>query len=217
MAGYNHYANCTCGWCVHYGRPTGDRGYSEGHFDKRDAENLLKQYGATRSLTACFVNPNARCPVCGCHVFYYENRFGSRVYFDELGPPWTKHHCTDNESTSEPIYKTAPVPSGRAAGLVAELVSAAKIAESEYVSSGELISREFWLSEIIDSYRQNFTNTVNAIILDHDRRPKIRFRFESDKPRVQTGDIVGLNLSMLSVFDNKRPRKYKIYVISFEY
>jgi hypothetical protein len=45
---------------------------------------------------SCFVRPNAHCPVCGATVFYYCNSYGSSVYFDELGPPWPKHFCTDN-------------------------------------------------------------------------------------------------------------------------
>jgi hypothetical protein len=32
-------------------------------------------------------------------VFFYQNSFGSRVFFDELGPPWPKHPCTDNGAT----------------------------------------------------------------------------------------------------------------------
>ncbi len=40
-----------------------------------------------------FVSPNAICPRCGEAVFYYENNNGSKVWFDELGPPWTKHGC----------------------------------------------------------------------------------------------------------------------------
>lgn len=46
---------------------------------------------------ASFTVPNAICPVCGAQVFFYQNDFGSRVYFDDLGPPWPKHPCTDNE------------------------------------------------------------------------------------------------------------------------
>lgn len=52
---------------------------------------------ATRSATSCFVEPNATCPVCGAYVFYYQNAHGSRVFFDELGPPWPKHPCTDSK------------------------------------------------------------------------------------------------------------------------
>lgn len=44
--------------------------------------------------TARYLNPNARCPVCGDPVFYYQNEHGSRVFFDEVGPPWPKHQCT---------------------------------------------------------------------------------------------------------------------------
>lgn len=37
--------------------------------------------------------PNASCPVCGADVYFYSNRHGSRVFFDDLGPPWPKHPC----------------------------------------------------------------------------------------------------------------------------
>ena len=43
-----------------------------------------------------YVNPNAHCPVCGCAVYFYQSPYGGRVFFDELGPPWPKHPCTDN-------------------------------------------------------------------------------------------------------------------------
>ena len=43
-----------------------------------------------------YVNPNARCPVCGANVYFYQSPYGGRVFFDELGPPWPKHPCTDN-------------------------------------------------------------------------------------------------------------------------
>ena len=55
--------------------------------------NFTKRYTAT----ARFIKPNAKCPVCGEEVYFYQNIFGSRVYFDELGPPWPKHPCTDND------------------------------------------------------------------------------------------------------------------------
>ena len=47
-------------------------------------------------VSACFVDPNARCPVCDEPVFYYENEWGSRVFFDELMPPWPKHPFTNS-------------------------------------------------------------------------------------------------------------------------
>lgn len=43
-----------------------------------------------------YTHPNATCPVCGQRVFYYESEDGGRVFFDDLGPPWPKHPCTDS-------------------------------------------------------------------------------------------------------------------------
>ena len=60
----------------------------------RPAKNVPHR-GAYSSPEA-YVNPNAKCPVCGKMVFYFQNRFGSRVFFDDLGWPWPKHPCTDN-------------------------------------------------------------------------------------------------------------------------
>jgi hypothetical protein len=50
--------------------------------------------------------------VCGAFVYFYANEHGSRVYFDEIGPPWPKHPCTDNAmhspGTSRQTSRTAP-------------------------------------------------------------------------------------------------------------
>ncbi len=65
--------------------------------------NKLANLNANSSFTSGFIKPNAMCPVCGELVFYYQNKHGSRVYFDELGPPWPKHECMDNtDSISSP-------------------------------------------------------------------------------------------------------------------
>jgi hypothetical protein len=51
-----------------------------------------------------FVNPNARCPVCGERVYFYQSPYGGKVFFDELGPPWTKHPCTTkNKAPNKPL------------------------------------------------------------------------------------------------------------------
>ena len=86
----------------------GNRHWVEGHSVERDnwSRNSDAHYGdiwrshviaerAHRSWFARFVNPNANCPECGAPVFFYQNEHGSRVFFDELGPPWPKHPCTD--------------------------------------------------------------------------------------------------------------------------
>lgn len=76
---WNHPPDCSCGWGgSFYG--------SAGAYSRQ-----------TNFVTpASYVNPNATCPVCGAQVFYYQSPCGGRVFFDELGPPWPKHPCTDN-------------------------------------------------------------------------------------------------------------------------
>jgi hypothetical protein len=54
--------------------------------------------------------PNARCPVCGASVFFYQNEYGSRVFFDELGFDWPKHPCTDNSRYDSPAAGKVCVP-----------------------------------------------------------------------------------------------------------
>lgn len=57
-----------------------------------------------------WAKPNAVCPVCGAFVYFYANEHGSRVYFDEIGPPWPKHPCTDNsEQSSWTSQKTSRI------------------------------------------------------------------------------------------------------------
>ena len=35
------------------------------------------------------------CRYCGRDVFYHENEYGSRVFFEALGEPWPKHRCRE--------------------------------------------------------------------------------------------------------------------------
>lgn len=61
-----------------------------------------------------YLNPNAKCPVCGKSVFFYQSEHGGRVFFDDLGWPWQKHPCTDRLAgqPSTAIY----APSGSSVG-----------------------------------------------------------------------------------------------------
>ena len=51
-----------------------------------------------------YLDPNALCPICGDHVYFFRCRNGGRVFFDDVGWPWPKHACTDN-----PDAQTGPV------------------------------------------------------------------------------------------------------------
>ena len=61
---------------------------------------VLANVRAGNSVASTYVTPNAECPVCGAAVFFYRNGNGSRVFFDELGPPWPKHPCTLSEPST---------------------------------------------------------------------------------------------------------------------
>jgi hypothetical protein len=85
------------GWCVGF-----------------DQKMSVKGQEPYRSPEA-FTDPNALCPVCGATVFYYQNSFGSRVFFDDLGWPWPKHRCTDSPaSQTGKIKRPAKTRHGRA-------------------------------------------------------------------------------------------------------
>lgn len=83
MPGHNHSPNCSCGWCFNLGSWKKPIYESQPH---------IPAFDTLRS----FVDPNAICPVCSAPVFFYQSPSGGRVFFDELGPPWPKHPCTDN-------------------------------------------------------------------------------------------------------------------------
>lgn len=63
-----------------------------------------------------WARPNATCPVCGQLVYFYSNKSGSRVYFDEIGPPWPKHPCTDMPTRTIASGRTKPALYSTAVG-----------------------------------------------------------------------------------------------------
>jgi hypothetical protein len=66
-------------------------GFPNAHLSTRLPVAQQSSFVSSNSL----LNPNATCPVCGQKVYFYSNSAGSKVYFDEVGPPWPKHPCTD--------------------------------------------------------------------------------------------------------------------------
>lgn len=93
---HNHRRDCNCGWggMWHGNTPFG----GTERIRVEPVYVIAQPIAATNRLRSFFslTVPNAKCPVCGVSVFFYMNRYGSRVFFDDLGPPWPKHPCTDN-------------------------------------------------------------------------------------------------------------------------
>jgi hypothetical protein len=69
----------------------------------------LMELEVSDKVASAYIVPNATCPVCGDRVYFYRNEFGSRVYFDDLGPPWPKHPCTDSAAYTERSRKRTSV------------------------------------------------------------------------------------------------------------
>lgn len=90
-----------------------------------------KPFGSTLS----YVNPNARCPVCGERVHFYQSPYGGRVFFDDVGWPWPKHPCTDNprsqSETFERLNETAHKSFVSNAGEPLDLYSLSMTTEGE--------------------------------------------------------------------------------------
>ena len=134
---------------------------------ERDARLFLDRNFA-RSTSGCFVNPNARCPVCGDAVFFYANQFGSRVYFDDLGPPWPKHPCTDNPRRHIATHaEQSGAPTIRPKGLMQELITAANaVGHFRGKAPGVRAPHDWTLLVVTAIERQGEKNTVKAEFLD---------------------------------------------------
>lgn len=114
---HNHPSDCHCGWggTWHGNVPYGGGGVRSASAprveiispDPTTSIDRRIRFGDFHGLTI----PNARCPVCGASVFFYQNVHGSRVFFDELGPPWPKHPCTDKRANQAWLHHgTIAVP-----------------------------------------------------------------------------------------------------------
>lgn len=103
--GWNHPLNCNCGW----GGDTGGGYGPSGSVSAPAKRRIVDGYNwseTSRVVYESFTIPNAACPVCGASVFFYQSPHGGRVFFDQLGPPWPKHPCTDRGPATHSPRKT---------------------------------------------------------------------------------------------------------------
>lgn len=215
MSGYNHYSNCPCPWCVGYGRASG--------FPKFDAAGanarvIADQLGFKRgSYASCFVNPNARCPVCQARVFFYANAAGSRVFFDDLGPPWPKHGCTDrgrSYAIREPA-RDFPNMSRRAQGEIDELCSSLALMDEDPRSGRQHAPVSVF--EVLESFRVGFSTLVRARALVGSRS-EVWVEFTSAKATIHAADIFSFDGESLTFPDLEAgfQRTFKARIVSNE-
>jgi len=86
-----------------------------------------------------------RCPYCGAEVYFYTNEYGSKVFFDELGPPWPVHSCPEYEAHVASA-QTVTGPVGRFVPVGDELLH-----ESEYTARmlAGASKRQHWKPPIV--------------------------------------------------------------------
>jgi hypothetical protein len=211
--GYNHYSNCGCGWCSStWGNVRIDRSQLRRSMQTRDAERILREQRASKGYSSCFVNPNALCPVCKATVFYYQNDRGSRVFFDDLGPPWPKHGCTDNPKLS--VNAISPRPQSRVRGMRLELAEAASFLGiydgGRYHSSGYAI--DWQMIEITSVDRKGFQLFLAGQLIEMADGPVVHFSVTCPDDIITVGDVVSGSYSAISVFHPAKcePRFYKV-------
>jgi len=78
-------------------------GSPSGHVPSSFWPSIAPTYRTSGSYTT----PNATCPVCGAQVYFYRSPDDGRVFFDDLGPPWPKHPCTDNPCSPSFSWRSA--------------------------------------------------------------------------------------------------------------
>jgi len=149
----------------------------------------------TKGRTACFVDPNARCPVCGAMVYYYQNEAGSRVFFDDLSPPWPKHPCTDNR-----IQILSDRPTGRNKDeRDALLQEAAHVGlDLDQIFANRRGQPPWHLMTVVKHFRSAAASFIVAESLENSRR--IYFRIDSRVRDLKEGDIFsrkGVKISFL--------------------
>lgn len=199
MTGHNHYRDCTCGWCVNNGRSRINRSEVTASYRVHEAKSFLQRNGA-RSVAGCYVNTNAKCPVCGAAVFFYANAAGSRVYFDDLGPPWAKHPCTDNPAKRIREHAAfTGAPARRAPGITYELVEAARTAGT--FGNGHGKGGRWLLLVVVSVNRRGKLNTMLAEHLESDHTQRITVTCQSDAAMFEIGDFLSMRGNHFSYFD----------------
>ena len=173
----------------------------------RDANRLLAQHDVS-SRTSCFVDPNATCPVCGKGVFFYANAAGGRVFFDELGPPWPKHPCTDTGSVSMTSAKNYIRP--KTTGLQIELLEAWSISSQK--TNGVYSKNNWRLAIALSVNRTGFENAVSFQFIGGRETLASDFLFRSPEPIIQPNDVLVIDNSELSIIHPRtlKSKRYKI-------
>ena len=189
MAGYNHYSWCICGWC-YKGSINGYRKRAiSADFEKMNAADRLSRLHISKSTlnwTSCFVEPNASCPECSAKVYFYQNKYGSRIFFDALGWPWPKHPCTDRCRTRLECKPIKP----RELGIISEIMESAQIInfDPNKIFREKYKKNPLDLFIVLENFRNNLKNYVKSKSIFPLEDDVFHFEFTSSNFSPQSGD-----------------------------
>ncbi len=203
----NHRPGCTCGFGG-YGH-LGRRGtsYASQFYTSpvisppRDLFlDRYPEFSKATRVSACFVNPNATCPVCGESIFYYQNERGSRVFFDELGPPWPKHRCTDTRSAGTQSVTTFSI---RGQAAIADISKWQKDRGIDFVAEFKTkYGTSPWsLATIVIREKRGKQVFVTLAFLKKGRAANVYFSCKALPKCCETGFPVAVSKQKISFFD----------------
>ncbi len=188
---WNHPPSCNCGWGgVNYGSNSPNPLPNTDNW-KRDAARRTLEKLNVRSYSTCYVAPNAACPVCGKAVYFYANDHGSRVYFDDLGPPWPKHGCTDKGRAAQRAPHVPGAPVCRPKADIRDILETARIANLPLGLRRSKKRKAKWvLHLVIEVKRTGAHITVLAESISDGQNSKIKFSILSKSDVIEEGDFV---------------------------
>jgi hypothetical protein len=172
------------------------------------AKTRLAENGVIGSRSARFIAPNAKCPVCGEPVFYYQNEFGSRVYFDEIGWPWPKHPCTDNSTDRSSRLRRVSefaltVPATRLPDESSAISLDLNLSghDPDIYFSQRYRQRPWELMVVRKVFRDGNLNIVVADSLERERQ--VYFTFESRRRLLSRETVFSMKRGKISVLETK--------------
>ncbi|MBS0645305.1 MAG: hypothetical protein JSR97_01770 [Verrucomicrobia bacterium] len=157
---WNHSAGCTCGWGGVGHTGTGGGRTVQSHLVYQRIQRNLKKFVEYFSTT----NPNAICKYCGATIFFYQNSYGSKVFFDALGKPWSKHKCyyeTQYGYTIEKEITLENMPDIFTETLYQPI--------SNQVSVQPAIKRHLLKGHKIVSLKQSHLNQINEYVINYEK------------------------------------------------
>jgi hypothetical protein len=171
---------------------------------------------ATEKAASTYISPNAKCPVCEEPVYFYQNEFGSRVYFDELGPPWPKHPCTDNAAyylgshTSAPIVEPA-IREGHEIETIQSLLGQTHIdLDGAFVAK---YKSKPWAPYLVEWCERQGAETLLILRrLTEGPLPRLFLRASGFTRRAPIGSLVHFSRGRLSYFAPRRAKVIEIVV-----